>query len=94
MGALCHILEIINAGFHPPFWWFADIANSEKYLAPADEHHIKNSVIAKDSPKWKQNVEDGMKHFIKKHGRSIGQIPQMSEEYVINWLKSKKNKEA
>jgi GT2 family glycosyltransferase len=86
-----HTLEIINAGYHPPFWWFADIRDSYKYLAPADEDHIKNSSIAKDYPKWKQNVEDGMKHFIKKHGKHICQIPAASQEYVVNWLRHKKN---
>lgn len=85
-----HTLEIIKAGYHPPFWWFADIRDSDKYLAPADEDHIKNSIIAKDSPKWKQNVEDGMKHFIKKHGMNIGQIPAAPQEYVVNWLRNKK----
>jgi GT2 family glycosyltransferase len=85
-----HTLEIINAGYHPPFWWFADIKDSDKYLAPADEDHIKNSIIAKDSPKWKQNVEDGMKHFTKKHGKNIGQIPVAPQEYVVNWLRNRK----
>ena len=89
-----HTYEIIKAGFHPPFWWFADIVDSNKYLSPADCDHIKNSVIALDKKKWSKNVEDGMRHFIKKHGLSVGQIRCSNEDEVIHNLRNIKNNHA
>jgi hypothetical protein len=28
-----HTYRIIKAGFHPNFWWFADVANSHDLLS-------------------------------------------------------------
>jgi GT2 family glycosyltransferase len=43
---LDHTYQIIKAGFHPPFWWFADVANSDRYIEDLDPD-LKMSVIRK-----------------------------------------------
>lgn len=85
-----HTYRIIQEGFHPPFWYFADIYDSEKYLAPVSDNHIKESVIGKDKVKWSKHVQNGFEYFKKKHGISILEIPHASQEEVIDWLKRHK----
>ena len=46
-----HTYRIALAGYHPPFWWFADIADSEKYLEEAPGA-IDNSSIADKKEQW------------------------------------------
>ncbi len=33
---LDHTYRIIKKGYHPPFWWFADIAHSERFIKDLD----------------------------------------------------------
>ena len=40
-----HTYRIIKAGYHPPFWWFADLHNSHEYITEAPGA-IDNSSIA------------------------------------------------
>ena len=43
-----HTYRIIKAGYHPPFWYFADLYDSHKFLTEAPEA-IDKSSIANDS---------------------------------------------
>lgn len=65
-----HTHKIIKMGLHPPFWWFADIANSYDYLTDIPGC-IENSTIA-HTPDWEKNIKQGMVLY-----KSImGEIPQ------------------
>jgi GT2 family glycosyltransferase len=86
-----HTYNIIKAGMHPPFWWFADIAESEKYLTEAPGA-IDNSAIAKDKTAWIENVRKGAEIYKNKHGHYPNQPPYTSKEQVIQSLKTIKEK--
>jgi glycosyltransferase involved in cell wall biosynthesis len=77
--------RIIKAGYHPPFWWFADIADSDKYLTEAPSA-IDNSSIAKDTKQWEKNVYGGRDKYLAKHGHYPNQPPIASTEFVVQNL--------
>lgn len=81
--------RIIKAGYHPPFWWFADIDESWKYITEAPDA-IKNSVIAKDETKWMQEVNRAREAYKAKHNHYPNQPPYVSKEQVIETLKQLK----
>jgi GT2 family glycosyltransferase len=86
-----HTYRIIKAGHHPPFWWFADIADSCEYLTEAPQA-IQNSAIAKDKNDWQQRVMKGGEIYKIKHGHYPNQPPKLySQLEVTQWLKDKKN---
>lgn len=87
-----HTYQIIKAGYHPPFWWFADLANSHELITEAPGA-IENSSIAKDKSEWMQKVMAGREIYKNKHGHYPNQPPLHTEEQVIEILKQlKKNK--
>lgn len=86
-----HTYRIIKAGYHPPFWWFADIEDSQKYIKEA-EGAIDNSSIANKSEQWAKNVYGGREIYKRKHGHYPNQPPYVSEQEVVQKLKEiKKN---
>lgn len=76
-----HTYRIIQAGLHPPFWWFADVANSDKLLREI-KGAIENSSIAKDKTQWEKNIREGMNWYAHKHGHVPAQTPDTSVEQV------------
>jgi len=87
-----HTYEVIKAGMHPPFWYFADIDHSDFYLED-DPWSIEKSTIS-SNPRHKEMMIDADKIFVTKHGLLPAQIPLTSEKEVINSLKQiKKNHE-
>jgi GT2 family glycosyltransferase len=87
-----HTYCIIKAGYHPPFWWFADLANSHELLTEAPGA-IDNSSIANETEQWKKNVYGGRELYLKKHGHYPNQPPYVSKEEVINFIKTIKPKQ-
>ena len=85
-----HTYRIIKAGYHPPFWYFADLYNSHKFLTEAPEA-IDKSTIANDSEQWKKNVYGGREIYLKKHGHYPNQPPFTSDSEVVTILKNIKN---
>jgi GT2 family glycosyltransferase len=85
-----HTYCIIKAGYHPPFWWFADLANSHELLTEAPGA-IDNSSIANKSDQWEKNVYGGRELYLKKHGHYPNQPPYVSKEKVIETVKQIKN---
>lgn len=83
--------RIIKAGHHPQFWWFADIANSDKYISEAPSA-IDDSKIAKDTEQWKKNVYGGREVYKKKHGHYPNMPPQTTKEEVLKVIKRLKRK--
>lgn len=81
-----HTYRIIKAGYHPPFWWFADIADSVNYLTEAPGA-IDNSSIANKSDQWAKNVYGGREVYLKKHGHYPNQPPYNTKQDVLNVLK-------
>ena len=84
-----HTYRIIKAGYHPPFFWFADIANSEGYLLESDPD-LKDSLNRPYSFSYKFRVFIYNKYFKWKFGSFPGHISDCSEETflkIINNLK-------
>ena len=89
---VCSTYSIIKAGYHPPFWWFADLANSHELITEAPGA-IENSSIAKDKSAWMEKVLAGREIYKNIHGHYPNQPPFYSKEQVIDILKQlKKNK--
>ena len=87
-----HTYQIIKAGYHPPFWWFADLANSHELLEEAPGA-IENSSIATNKHEWLQRVNEGREIYKKKHGHYPNQPPLHTKEQVVEILKQiKRNK--
>jgi hypothetical protein len=75
-----HTYQIIKKGYHPPFWYFADIHESWNFL-----EEIPNSLsesIIRNSPTWNKNVSDGSIWYKNKHGIYPSQTPLASENEV------------
>jgi len=87
-----HTYRIIKAGYHPPFWWFADIADSTNYLTEAPGA-IDNSSIAEKTDQWHKNVYNGREIYLKKHGHYPNEPEVFSEESVIEILRTIKHNE-
>tara|TARA_R110000868_G_scaffold133029_3_gene344396 strand:+ start:109 stop:951 length:843 start_codon:yes stop_codon:yes gene_type:complete len=81
-----HTYQIIKAGYHPPFWWFADLSNSYELIEEAPGA-IENSSIAKDKQEWMERVMEGREIYKRKHGHYPNQPPQSSREEVLTILK-------
>ena len=81
-----HTYMLIKAGYHPPFWWFADIFDSHKYLTEAPGA-IDDSSIANDSEQWHKNVNEGRAVYLKKHGHYPNQPPHTTKEQVMDNIK-------
>ena len=80
-----HTFQAIKSGFHPPFWYFADINKSWDYL---DEipNSIQESTIAR-TPEWNENFIKGNQWYLKKHGTLPTETPLASQQEVANSLK-------
>jgi glycosyltransferase involved in cell wall biosynthesis len=82
-----HTYRIIKKGYHPPFWWFADLVNSHELITEAPGA-IENSSIANKSDEWQKNVSNGAQLYFKKHGHYPNQPPYFNKDQVIKDLKN------
>lgn len=79
-----HTMEAFKQGFTTPYWWFADINESWKYIKDI-EGCIENSTIG-HTPEWHQNYQTGYLHFKKKHGFGPTEVPDSKPEQLQNVL--------
>lgn len=76
-----HTYRIIKKDLHPPFWWFADLPNSEDYLTEIPGS-IKNSSIP-HTKQWLSNFQRAGGWFEVKHGFTPVQIPDVPQNLVF-----------
>jgi hypothetical protein len=73
-----------------PFWWFADITNSDNLII-----NNPNAVsrLQGDRPDGsrEQRIQKEWEYFVKKHGRHVTQIPNIQKEEVVVKLKKLKS---
>jgi len=81
-----HTYRIIKAGMHPPFWWFADLVDSDKLLSEAPGAIDKSSISGK-TEQWAKNVYGGREIYLRKHGHYPNQPPYFDENSAISSLK-------
>jgi len=86
-----HTYRIIKAGYHPPFWWFADLYNSHEYITEAPDA-INNSSIANNNEQWHKNVYGGREIYKNKHGHYPNEPPFISKDQVITTIKKLRDK--
>ena len=80
-----HSYDIVKQGFIPAYWWWPDLSDSYNYL---DEQACseENSAI-RPRADWKTNIETGARHFINKHYYSPINIPDTSDQDILEKLK-------
>jgi hypothetical protein len=61
-----HTYRIILAGMHPPYGWFADLVQVNRWLGNIPRC-MERSTIARD-PKWHERQGAAVTHFVAKHG--------------------------
>jgi len=79
-----HTYRIIKEGFHPSFWYFADINNSSKYINEIP-NSIENTTIPRNET-WLKNNSDGLQWFKKQHGIRPMEIPLQTPEIITKQL--------
>jgi glycosyltransferase involved in cell wall biosynthesis len=82
-----HTAAIIKTEMHPPFRWFADITDSNKYIEEIDRAH-SGSEIRRDQ-KWIENFHKAADHFVQKFGFDVRNpyAATSSKEETINTIK-------
>lgn len=81
-----HTYRIIKKGKYSPFWWFADIVGSEKYIKEAKDEKARSS-LAKDESTFGKQVIEGLRIFRELHNIIPGYIPAASKEEVVRTIK-------
>ena len=87
-----HTMQIIQSGYHPPFRWFADLADSDVMISEQDHGHSE-SKIRSDS-QWQDRFMTGVRRFQSKFNINVCNPaePVASKQDVISCLKSIKSK--
>jgi len=86
-----HTYQIIKAGFHPPYWWFADLANSWEYIDDIKPFH-QESVIRKNHDEWMENYKIASEYFATKNGHFPTAVPDPGQAVVGQSLKFLRDK--
>lgn len=79
-----HTIRVINEQLHPPFWWFADIANSETYINDLDAD-LRKSVI-RSNLQWEHNLRSAYNLMMHKHKVLPANIPDVSPEQAMETI--------
>jgi glycosyltransferase involved in cell wall biosynthesis len=74
-----------RTNYAAPFWWFADITNSDELI---ENNPVAVSRLQSERPDGsrEQRIKEQWKLFINKHGVMVNEIPDTSKEIVINKL--------
>ena len=81
-----HTYQTIKKGYHPAFWYFADIDKSWEYLTDIP-NSIEESTIAR-TPTWNDNFRKGTMWYKKKHGVTPTETPLAPQEMVQKQLQA------
>lgn len=80
----------IKAGLHPPFWWFADIDKSWEMIGNLS--NMGSDSLVRNEEEVRKYLYDACMHFQRLHGCIPMQVPQTSEEGMLEALKSIREK--
>ena len=80
-----HTYRIIKEGFHPPFWWFADLAESWRFIADLDPDLMKSTV---ERNGWRTSISFRMSnlYYFSKHGCFVQNMRDAGEPEVAEKL--------
>jgi len=79
-----HTYQAIKKGYHPSFWYFADIDRSWEYLTDIP-NSIEESTIA-HTDTWNTNFRLGTDWYRKKHGMTPTETPLQTPQVVQQQL--------
>ncbi len=88
-----HTYQIIKSGYHPPFWWFADLAESIHSIGELDIHQIQSQNM-KNAFFYKLRLRAYGIYSAIKNGQALYNIPDTSESDVMRVLEEIKTKDA
>lgn len=85
-----HTMQAINAGYHPPFRWFADVHNSDILISEQDHGHSDSRIRSNDD--WMKNFQVAVSLFYDKYNINVCDPNQAhaSKDEVISFLKCNK----
>ena len=82
-----HTYRFIQKEMTSPFWWFADIKNSELYIEGQKDEKA-NTSLSNNEDEFNKLVADGLKVYYAKHYTVPSQIRSVSKKEVIKCLKN------
>ena len=80
-----HTYRILRAGFHPPFWFFADVDRSEELLGDEPRAVTQSLIASRVDQAERVRRSDAL--FQAKHGHPVGRIPVAGKGVVMRALK-------
>ncbi len=86
-----HTYQIIKAGYHPPFRWFADLAESITSIGELDPHQVQSENM-KNPRYFRVRVRMYGIYSALKNGQALYNIPDSSEAEVMVVLQKIKDK--
>lgn len=87
-----HTMQVILKGYHPPFRWFADIADSDSLVKEQDHGHGESKIRADNN--WQERFMKGVRRFHHKFDINVCDPtePVADKSDVITSLKEIKEK--
>jgi GT2 family glycosyltransferase len=73
--------RMIHEGYHPPYWWFADIGESVRYLEDLDPGHAR-STSTRSRFVYRLRFHFYDRYFSWRHGWRAGLVPDTDERAV------------
>ncbi len=86
-----HTYRIIREGYHPPFWWFADLAESSRFIDDLDPN-LSKSTMGYDRRSSSAFFFIYSLYFSLKHCYLVQKVPDVDEkevDYVLIELQKK-----
>lgn len=85
-----HTMRIINAGYHPSFRWFADVADSDQLIGDQDPSLVESKI--RNESEWQENFAHGVRLFHQRYGVNVCSTEQINDtkEQVVEYLKQTK----
>lgn len=82
-----HTMQTILNDYHPPFRWFADLAESDKLISEQDHGHGESKIRADNN--WQERFMKGVRRFHSKFGINVCDPtePIATKQEVIEKLK-------
>jgi GT2 family glycosyltransferase len=85
-----HTYTIIKKGLHPPFWYFADIHQSENFISDIKEN-FSGSKIRSDQNSWQNNMAIGASIYKEKWGFMPTETPDLGLTNALDSIEFIKN---
>ena len=85
-----HTYRIICAGFHPPFWFFADVYHSEDLLGDEPWSPVQSIIASRH--RQSDLIDKSEIIFAARHGCTIGNIPVVQKREVLQCLEKIRRK--